>query len=331
MHVAFILRHGARAPSHSALKPFKETPVASCWDANEIENLTDFGKKCSFRVGEAFAIHETFHAIKNKPVRKVRWQSSPSIRAKESGEKFVHGFIEKLSQADGNDSDLFAITKDLTEPYSPVGQDLDAIFRPWLHNQDYLSQNVEMKGGDIFQKKAASEKEFLMELSKIVSPSCEKSLVKMLSLTTYFVEIIECEQNDAKQRRALCNALSEKQTEKVCELGRWCWNQRFFNMEISPTLGKPLFDVIFENSNETDLAYYSGHDYTILALLASLGIKQYPENVLGYSSYLILLIDTTEKENGKPKVKKIILNPKPFEHFGSAVAVHNEICLLDHS
>mmetsp|Transcript_8696 Transcript_8696/g.9924 ORF Transcript_8696/g.9924 Transcript_8696/m.9924 type:complete len:125 (+) Transcript_8696:456-830(+) len=120
---------------------------------------------------------------------------------------------------------------------------------------------------------------------------------------------------------------STADTRKMYELARWCWNKRFFTLPVSSTLAKPLLDTIFKTSTITDFALYSAHDYTILALLASLGIKEYPPTVLSFSSYLVIYIDTEENNEDK-RVKKIVLNPQPLDTTGT-VTTGQELVLYD--
>ena len=53
------------------------------------------------------------------------------------------------------------------------------------------------------------------------------------------------------------------------------------------------------------LTVFSGHDYSILTLLAALGLSEYPEPALGFGAYVVVEL----RRNGSLDVK---LNPAPF-------------------
>ena len=53
------------------------------------------------------------------------------------------------------------------------------------------------------------------------------------------------------------------------------------------------------------MVVFSGHDYSILSLLAALGLSEYPEPALGFGAYVVVELH----QSGSVDVK---LNPAPF-------------------
>lgn len=77
----------------------------------------------------------------------------------------------------------------------------------------------------------------------------------------------------------------------------------------------PIFNKIYfanliagEGEENDALRIYSAHDYTILALLRCCGIKNYPDNLVGFCAHLILFLDPETR-----KIHQIQLFPQPFE------------------
>ena len=60
------------------------------------------------------------------------------------------------------------------------------------------------------------------------------------------------------------------------------------------------------------LTVFSGHDYSILSLLAALGLSDYPEPALGFGAYVVVEL----RRDGSLDVK---LNPAPFRDASNRV------------
>mmetsp|Transcript_5703 Transcript_5703/g.7485 ORF Transcript_5703/g.7485 Transcript_5703/m.7485 type:complete len:206 (+) Transcript_5703:74-691(+) len=194
MHVSLVIRHGARAPGKAAFKKFEGTESTKSWGIDELELLTEAGKEGSRSVGKAFAWNPAY-----KPVTSMRavWKSSPISRAKKSGKCFLQG-LEMASQ-EHNMCTLW-ITKELEKEHENE-ESMDMMFRPWIHNEYYLKQNSEIKAGESFKVKAESEKDFLLRLRKLLPSMSTQPIAKVLSNTTYIVEMLECEKYDLRNRR----------------------------------------------------------------------------------------------------------------------------------
>ena len=65
-------------------------------------------------------------------------------------------------------------------------------------------------------------------------------------------------------------------------------------------LKRKLFD-----SGGGPLKVFSGHDYSILSLLAAFGLSDYPEPALGFGAYVVVEL----RQDGSLDVR---LNPAPF-------------------
>jgi hypothetical protein len=80
---------------------------------------------------------------------------------------------------------------------------------------------------------------------------------------------------------------------------RWVWDQRFFSHRAVRGFGKTiggalLREVVHDLAAAADargggppLAVFSGHDYTILALLAALRLPSHPSGCIGFGSFMI--------------------------------------------
>jgi len=102
--------------------------------------------------------------------------------------------------------------------------------------------------------------------------------------------------------RSVLLELNRDHHDKIGELARWCWNERFFRLHESQLLGAPMRQLIRDSDKKSngEVFVHSAHDYTILSLLKSLDVNEYPDFTIGYCSYMIF------DENG------VHFNPLPF-------------------
>ena len=91
----------------------------------------------------------------------------------------------------------------------------------------------------------------------------------------------------------------------VREDARATWAARFLNVgEHRGFVGGWLRRKLFMKEGGP-LKVFSGHDYSILSLLAALGLSDYPEPALGFGAYVVVELH----QSGSVDVK---LNPAPF-------------------
>ena len=163
----------------------------------------------------------------------------------------------------------------------------------------------------------------------------------LLVSMTYAKELVDCEKyyqfQLARSSSSLpffpfVSQLNDHQMEKVDELARWCWNERFFKHPFVPQLASNLISLIkieVEKANTIeDTAVFvlcTAHDYTILCLMAGLQVPSYSQ-ILCFCAYVLidvfdLVIDDNDQNiennsagNGRvERVFTISLNSAPFE------------------
>ena len=86
---------------------------------------------------------------------------------------------------------------------------------------------------------------------------------------------------------------------------RATWGARFLNVgEHRGFVGGHLRRKLFDSEGDR-LAVFSGHDYSILSLLAAFGLSDYPEPALGFGAYVVVELHQSVSVDVK-------LNPAPF-------------------
>lgn len=207
-----------------------------------------------------------------------------------------------------------------------ITRDENDVFRLWASSEDYKAFESDLRAGPLFAKNAEAEKEEIFGIWEAMGISRGESekmpLPLMLDNLTYIKELMDCETfkdgEDSKNLAFSINSkLSRSQKSTVNRLARWCWNQRYFNAKLR-YLGKPFLHrlIIDIDRSPESFIVYSGHDYSILCLLNTLGFEEYPEHVLSYGSYVMLQVYETDapKESNTPMLVKITYNTRPFEN-----------------
>jgi Histidine phosphatase superfamily (branch 2) len=179
-----------------------------------------------------------------------------------------------------------------------------------------------------FAQRAREEHAFVRDvLGRLKSPLAESSAVlpsKKLTVMTYVWELLDCELYFPVPRTAVTDAISIDEREKVHELARWVWAQRFQKSGHGRLIGGRLLDEVvsglqFDHQDESQCCFasYSCHDYTILALMSALGADDYHGRVLGYGASVIFEAWQIPDASGEDKIKvRVVLNTHPFEHKG---------------
>ncbi|KAL6062401.1 2-phosphoxylose phosphatase 1 [Balamuthia mandrillaris] len=341
-----LARHGARGPTRGALKPFlarndgddsipaTASPVVTQWREEEIETLSPTGRQQMSSLGRWFHqryADSLFGSRGERPT--LIWRSSVSARTVESGGDFWKGFREVVLPA------LSEHVPKEPQPYSSEAE-TESRFRAYLQNSAFAAFVEELRRGPIFAAKAQQELSFLTELevrycgataaaATTETPTGQAmAMAKKMSDITYYKELIECElysivgneENKEMQRRALLEKLSEEDIQKIDELSHWAWNQRFFSeyQRWGPLIGGKLLQELVElwesmsSTSRPFFGLYSGHDYTIMSLLASLGFDCYPRPLLSFGSFLLFEVYRSTSRPGEDVRIKISLNAMPF-------------------
>ncbi|KAL6079458.1 2-phosphoxylose phosphatase 1 [Balamuthia mandrillaris] len=261
------------------------------------------------------------------------WRSSLSARTVESGGDFWNGFREVVLPAFSEH-----VPKE-PQPYSSEAE-TESRFRAYLQNSAFAAFVEELRRGPIFAAKAQQELSFLAKLEErycgatAAAATTETAtgevmaMAKKMSDITYYKELIECElysiigneENKEMQRRALLEKLSEEDIQKIDELSHWAWNQRFFSeyQRWGPLIGGKLLQELMElwesmsSTSRPCFGLYSGHDYTIMSLLASLGFDCYPRPLLSFGSFLLFEVYRSTSKPDEDVHVKISLNAVPF-------------------
>merc|ERR1712137_40183 len=318
-HVKTILvfRHGARAPSKPALDTFStNAAVKKSWTLPNgelfVDSLTEDGKKQCVTLGKWSRKHlqEKNSSFDTVDPSKIWWRSSRIGRVKNSGKMFWEGFC---SDENVEISDV---------PFEGEEEHVaDTYFRTWVSNVEYKKWADSLVKSKEFVVKGTEKKQELDDIVEVLSLTPFKSYPKSVVLygMTFAREMVDCERYYSEMKeKPLQNILSPEQFKTIDELSLWCWDFRFFNhADFKQTLGAKLLKEIMEDMqnlhNSSLFSLYSGHDYTILILLASMGISNYP-TLLSFGAYLLFEVyDRVNEDGTTQRVFTVALNPEPFE------------------
>ena len=326
-----IVRHGARGPTRKALYlACGETPAqyaarigdnvigqetdhpatsaANVWSPEECESLTDVGGEQIFRVGKWF--REDYVARHNlETCMPVKMRVSDRPRVVQSAKSFSLGFGE---------DDINVVPFDTRE-------DADRIFRSWT-GKDYNRAVDAMRKGVLFTQYGEAH---ARELDAIVCSSGNwiktSSRGCQFNYSTYLNEILECESYAGKHaiKGSLSSKISTRAREHLHEIAKHCFHLRFFG-EMSEEYGSAIGgDLLHELEQDAERAQedkssrfgvYVGHDYTILALLAAMGLREHPPKITGFGAFAIVQFWKSMSPNGAI-TRKVMLYSEPFPDF----------------
>ena len=140
----------------------------------------------------------------------------------------------------------------------------------------------------------------------------------------------ECEQYSDRslpggRKAAVSTALSAAERHAIEAEACWVWERRFQGCEEHAAfLGAQLWARLAEPAS---VAIFSGHDYSILALLSHLGVRTYAPPALGYASLVLV----ERRADGSARV---LLNPQPFRDartgaVGTSVSAGHEVAVAE--
>jgi len=198
----------------------------------------------------------------------------------------------------------------------PYDVDADNYFRPWkVFKKEANDIKNRVDTDDNWTVKAAENESFLREIFQQVNSleSVINKPTKSLWCTTYLHALREVENfwpNEVSHRVAFCQALSTETQARVTELALWVWEQRFLHCGFNSEMGGRMSVDLVESALNTEhtLNIFSGHDYTLLSVLAALNLVEKFSHPTGFGSYLLFEVWETDGQLSF----KVIFNPDPF-------------------
>lgn len=316
--LSVVVRHGARAPNKHEMKVFTSTsPVREQWHHGdgrpadyEVENnLTDVGRAQMRAIGQWLAAHAQYGQLLR--TLQLEWHSSSAERCVESGALVGSGIVACGTAA-----------APLRWPHKPITYDPDFVFRAWaLKGTAYRKFVDALPDTEPFKRRARrSYAQLWAAMEKLGGVRASETDVLMWS--TYVHLMSECEAySDPLQpggrKTALHTALDQSARRNLEEEACWVWERRFQGCtEHAQFLGEALWQLL--GAPCTRVRLFSGHDYTILALMAYLGLRRYELPAVGYGAMLLV-------EHRADGSARMLLNAQPFRDATSA-AVTESVC-----
>jgi len=317
--VTIVVRHGARSPNKGEMKPFSaSSPVRIQWHHNDggladydaENNLTDYGRDQMRAIGSYFASHPKYSALIKSG--RLAWHSSASARVRESGALIGEGLCSTLG---------------VSWPAEPTVYEPDDVFRAWDVKGSLYKKFVDgLPLTDAFVKRSRQASGLLRPCWEKVGGKSGCSETDMLWQSTYLHLMSECEAYSdpalsGGQKQALNSALDEGERCAIEEAACWVWEQRFQGCEQHASyLGGHLWQLVGPSQpRQPAFCVFSGHDYTILSLLAELGIRSYPAPALSYGAFVIV-------ERFTDGTARVLLNAAPFRNPATNVVSRTALC-----
>jgi len=286
------------------------------------DELTEVGKKQCVTLGTWCRAYLQERDCLPEPLADVsplRWRSSAVSRVRDSGKLFWSGFLsakeQTTMQLDGPLEYELPDGEVVQEPPKPAA---DYYFRTWDSHAVYKKWADAAPMSDTFKKKAKEHKDTLDEVLSTLDAAPLKQLPLSMILfgMTYAREMVDCERyNDALETKPLQELLGKELLRKVDELALWSWDIRFFRHNYVGQISHRLLrELLLDASSEegSTFSLYSGHDYTLLVLLAGLTIPAY-EELLSFCAFILIDVYEETTEDGIERVFTLTLNPNPFE------------------
>jgi hypothetical protein len=196
--------------------------------------------------------------------------------------------------------------------------DADNYFRPWkVFKKEASVIKDKINTDESWKVKARENEAFLQEIFQQVTclPEILQQSTKSLWCTTYLHALREVETfwpKDESTRDAFCGALSLETQAEVTKLALWVWEQRFLHCGFNCEMGGRMSVELVQSALNKDfsLNIFSGHDYTLLSVLAALELVESFEHPTGFGAYI--LFEVWEHSDNSATVK-VIFNPDPFK------------------
>lgn len=319
---SILFRHGSRGPGESELSIWeKDHPVATQWKEEEIENLSNIGRSQMSSLGTWFCSRCDDLGEKSKV---IQFNTSKSSRAIESGNLFVSSYSKtKLATA--------SVATNVSN--STYSIDADYYFRPWKVYTEIEKRSKEnMNTSSIWQDQVDLNHDLLMDVHQDLE--LKSSLLatphRLLWSLTYITNVLVCEEfwptstTPSDQRKSLHNLMSRlhESKQKIMSLACFVWDIRFVTSGYQIDLGGWLFlDMIqklfgYEDCGQS-IQLFSGHDYTIISVLAAAGLLTSLVTPIEWGAYIIMelynaVTGTVESPETQNLELRIYHNRQPF-------------------
>ena len=304
----------ARNPDQHADKdhPATATQAAQLWEVNELDALTTVGAAQLVSNGQQFARYLQSHPnlLQSNTLIKLRRSERPRVIA--SANSFIEGYTiiqqqqQQQQQTSKNINTIIPPTLPSLhyQPYPSLQANIN-VFRAWT-GKEYNTAMTEMKTSEHYQKKgeeAATSRVLDATVCKICAPwANQMNRAGQLNLTTYLHEVLGCEEYFPDPSKRGFGSLTDffrnkKELKKdLIQLAHWSFDQRFINRdtvgkEWGMKIGGDLLNEIEQDYQQSKgdggskVSIYVGHDYTILSLMAALGVKKHPKEIMGFGGW----------------------------------------------
>ena len=304
----------ARKPDQHADKdhPATATQAAQLWKINELDALTTVGAAQLVSNGQQFARYLQSHPnlLQSNTLIKLRRSERPRVIA--SANSFIEGYTiiqqqqQQQQQTSKNINTIIPPTLPSLhyQPYPSLQANIN-VFRAWT-GKEYNTAMTEMKTSEHYQKKgeeAATSRVLDATVCKICAPwANQMNRAGQLNLTTYLHEVLGCEEYFPDPSKRGFGSLTDffrnkKELKKdLIQLAHWSFDQRFINRdtvgkEWGMKIGGDLLNEIEQDYQQSKgdggskVSIYVGHDYTILSLMAALGVKKHPKEIMGFGGW----------------------------------------------
>ena len=304
----------ARNPDQHADKdhPATATQAAQLWKINELDALTTVGAAQLVSNGQQFARYLQSHPnlLQSNTLIKLRRSERPRVIA--SANSFIEGYTiiqqqqQQQQQTSKNINTIIPPTLPSLhyQPYPSLQANIN-VFRAWT-GKEYNTAMTEMKTSEHYQKKgeeAATSRVLDATVCKICAPwANQMNRAGQLNLTTYLHEVLGCEEYFPDPSKRGFGSLTDffrnkKELKKdLIQLAHWSFDQRFINRdtvgkEWGMKIGGDLLNEIEQDYQQSKgdggskVSIYVGHDYTILSLMAALGVKKHPKEIMGFGGW----------------------------------------------
>ena len=303
----------ARNPDQHADKdhPATATQAAQLWKINELDALTTVGAAQLVSNGQQFARYLQSHPnlLQSNTLIKLRRSERPRVIA--SANSFIEGYTiiqqqqQQQQQTSKNVNTIIPPTLPSLhyQPYPSLQANIN-VFRAWT-GKEYNTAMTEMKTSEHYQKKGeeAATSRVLDATVCICAPwANQMNRAGQLNLTTYLHEVLGCEEYFPDPSKRGFGSLTDffrnkKELKKdLIQLAHWSFDQRFINRdtvgkEWGMKIGGDLLNEIEQDYQQSKgdggskVSIYVGHDYTILSLMAALGVKKHPKEIMGFGGW----------------------------------------------
>ena len=312
--VSVVARHGARYPNPAELAAFSlDSAVRTQWHEKDgtvlygsDNNLREAGRRQMRALGKFLG--KKYGAV--VAAGPLEWESSPADRCVESGRHALAGLRDAAPS--------------LHVPDAPLDDgSRAATFKAWDAKGTAYKAFVDgLKAGDdgAFNERAEARRAALDATYAACGEdhACGVRDAQLYYWSCYAHCLAEAELYDDAGRCAFRGAAGADALEALEGDARWIWERRFLRSGFGEFIGGALRDKAV--APRAGLKFFSGHDYSILSMLAALGVRDY-DAVLGFGAYVAV-------EHYDDGTTAILLHAAPFRAAGGGVAADVDVSSL---